>query len=72
MTVLTDSLAHGLLLQGIADVEKCMENVYIMSGCDLCHFSDVMERKAFLIVFERMQLLFAVTQQVMVYVQFTI
>jgi hypothetical protein len=24
MTVLTDSLTHDLLLQGIADVEKCM------------------------------------------------
>jgi hypothetical protein len=34
MTVLTDCLAHDLLLQGIADVEKCMQNVYIMSGRD--------------------------------------
>ena len=31
MTVLTDCLAHDLLLQGIADVEKGMQNVYIMS-----------------------------------------
>jgi hypothetical protein len=28
MTVLTDCLAHDLLLQGIADVEKCMQSVY--------------------------------------------
>ena len=38
MTVLTDCLAHDLLLQGIADVEKCMQNVYIMSGCDFVSF----------------------------------
>jgi hypothetical protein len=38
MTVLTDSLAHDLLLQGIADVEKCMQNVYLMSGCDFVIF----------------------------------
>ena len=31
MTVLTDCLAYDLLLQGIADVEKGMQNVYIMS-----------------------------------------
>jgi hypothetical protein len=38
MTVLTDCLAHDLLLQGIADVEICMQNVYIMSGCDFVSF----------------------------------
>jgi hypothetical protein len=38
MTVLTDSLTHDLLLQGIADVEKCMQSVYIMSGCDFVSF----------------------------------
>jgi hypothetical protein len=37
MTVLTDSLTHDLLLEGIADVETCMQNVY-MSGCDFVSF----------------------------------
>ena len=47
MTVLTDCLAHDLLLQGIADVEKCMQNVYIMSGCDFVSFFRGYGKKSF-------------------------
>ena len=47
MTALTDCLAHDLLLQGIADVEKCMQNVYIMGGCDFVSFLRGYGKKSF-------------------------
>ena len=47
MTVLTDSLTHDMLLEGIADVETCMQNVYIMSGCDFVSFFRGYGKKSF-------------------------
>ena len=67
-------MIHDLLLQGIADVEKCMQNVYIMSGCDFVSFFRGYGKKSFFDSFRKNAAFISITQQVMVvmvYVHFT-